>query len=238
MNPITVGIVEDSPAFRSRLKDYINASLDLRCICTFANGASALAALPEKNPQVVLMDLQLPDTSGVECVFRLKPLMPETQFMIFTVHEDTDKIFNALKAGASGYLLKRTSPAEILGAIRDLHRGGAPMSSEIARKVVQSFRSFTSASAHLTAASAVSAGNATSTGTTAVITATAAPKAGLETLSPRQEEILRLLAQGHSVKEIADHTGLTVETVRSYLKLVYQKLHVRSRTEALLKYLG
>lgn len=210
--PISVGIVEDSPPFRSRLKDFINASADLRCTCTYATGEAAIAGLPETSPQVVLMDLQLPDTSGIECVFQLKPAMPETQFMIFTVHEDTEQIFNALKSGASGYLLKRTPPDEILAAIRDLHRGGAPMSSEIARKVVQSFRS--------------------------APPAPTVDKSGLETLSPRQEEILRLLSRGCSVKEIADQTALSVETVRSYLKLVYQKLHVRSRTEALLKYLG
>ncbi|HUR59237.1 MAG TPA: response regulator transcription factor [Opitutaceae bacterium] len=211
LTTITVGIVEDSAPFRSRLRDFINASDDLHCTCTFANGASALAGLPAKSPDVVLMDLQLPDTSGVDCTFKLKSQLPGTQFMIFTVHEDSEQIFNALKAGASGYLLKRTPPDEILAAIRELHRGGAPMSSEIARKVVLSFRPEPRAR-------------------------TARP--GLESLSPRQEEILRLLSQGHTVKEIADHTGLTVETVRSYLKLVYQKLHVRSRTEALLKYLG
>jgi DNA-binding NarL/FixJ family response regulator len=209
LTTISVGIVEDSAPFRSRLKDFINASPDLRCICTFATGASAVAGLPAKAPDVVLMDLQLPDTTGVECTFKLKSQLPDTQFMIFTVHEDSEQIFNALKAGASGYLLKRTPPDEILAAIRDLHRGGAPMSSEIARKVVLSFRPEPRAT-----------------------------KPGLETLSPRQEEILRLLSQGHTVKEIAEHTGLTVETVRSYLKLVYQKLHVRSRTEALLKFLA
>ena len=208
---ITVGIVEDSAPFRSRLKDFINASPDLRCTCTYATGTAALAGLPAKAPDVVLMDLQLPDTTGVACTFQLKAQLPGTQFMIFTVHEDSEQIFNALKAGASGYLLKRTPPDEILAAIRDLHQGGAPMSSEIARKVVQSFRPTAPARS---------------------------PKPEIEALSPRQEEILRLLSQGHTVKEIADHTGLTVETVRSYLKLVYQKLHVRSRTEALLKYLG
>jgi DNA-binding NarL/FixJ family response regulator len=212
LTTITVGIVEDSAPFRSRLKDFINASPDLRCTCTYATGAAAFASLAAKAPEVVLMDLQLPDTTGVECTFQLKSRLPETQFMIFTVHEDTEQIFNALKAGASGYLLKRTPPDEILAAIRDLHRGGAPMSSEIARKVVQSFRP------------AAPAARVT--------------KPAIEVLSPRQEEILRLLSQGHTVKEIAEHTGLTVETVRSYLKLVYQKLHVRSRTEALLKYLS
>lgn len=228
---ITVGIVEDSSAFRSRLKVFINASANLRCTCTFASGGEAIAGLPQKKPDVVLMDLQLPDFSGVECTFQLKPLMSETQFMIFTVHEDTDQIFNALKAGASGYLLKRTSPTEILAAIRDLHSGGAPMSSEIARKVVQSFRA-------PSIAPAATNSRTLSVTASAVTTAPASNRAGLETLSPRQEEILRLLAQGRSVKEIAEHTGLSVETVRSYLKLVYQKLHVRSRTEALLKYLS
>jgi DNA-binding NarL/FixJ family response regulator len=206
---ISVGIVEDSAPFRSRLKDFINASPDLRCTCTYANGAAALASLPAKAPDVVLMDLQLPDTTGVECTFKLKSQLPETQFMIFTVHEDSEQIFNALKAGASGYLLKRTPPDEILAAIRDLHGGGAPMSSEIARKVVQSFRPAAAAPVR-------------------------SPKPEIEALSPRQEEILRLLSQGHTVKEIADQIGLSVETVRSYLKLVYQKLHVRSRAEALL----
>ena len=212
-SPITVGIVEDSAPFRSRLKQVIDASGDLQCTCTFASGAEAVAGLPAHSPSVVLMDLQLPDTTGVACTLQLKPLVPRTEFMIFTVHEDSEQIFNALKAGASGYLLKRTPPDEILAAIRELHRGGSPMSSEIARKVVQSFRA--PAPAPRTAA-----------------------RAEIESLSPRQEEILRLLSQGHSVKEIADHIGLSVETVRSYLKVVYQKLHVRSRTEALLKYLG
>ncbi|MES2694009.1 MAG: response regulator transcription factor, partial [Verrucomicrobiota bacterium] len=191
--PITVGIVEDSAAFRTRLKDFINASDDLRCICTCADGASAIADLPAQAPHVVLMDLQLPDCSGVDCTHRLKSALPQTEFMIFTVHEDSEQIFKALTAGASGYLLKRTPPAEVLIAIRELHRGGAPMSSEIARKVVQYFRH-------------------------------EAPKPTKPSeshgLSPRQEEILKLLAQGHVPKEIADKLGITIETVRSYLKLI------------------
>lgn len=213
MAVITIGIVEDSAAFRTKLEEFINATADLRCVATCPNGATAQKEIPAKAPNVVLMDLQLPDCSGIECTFQLKTALPNTQFMIFTVHEDSDQIFKALKAGASGYLLKRTPPDEILAAVRELHRGGAPMSSEIARKVVLSFQK---------PAPLVKNG----------------AKSGLETLSPRQEEILRLLAQGHTVKEIAHQTGLSVETVRSYLKLVYQKLHVRSRTEALLKYLA
>jgi DNA-binding NarL/FixJ family response regulator len=206
--PITVGIVEDSAAFRLRLEEYINATNDLRCVCTCPDGATARQEIPRHAPDTVLMDLQLPDCSGVDCTFHLKQALPTTEFMIFTVHEDSEQILKALKAGASGYLLKRTAPDAILTAIRELHRGGAPMSSEIARKVVHSFRQGPAA------------------------------KPGIEGLSPRQEEILRLLSQGLTVKEIAEQTALSVETVRSYLKLVYQKLHVRSRTEAMLKYLG
>src|SRR4051812_47121868 len=186
--PITIGIVEDSAPFRTKLREFINASDDVRCICTCENGATAFETIPRKAPQVVLMDLQLPDFSGIECTFRLKSELPNTQFMIFTVQEDSEQIFKALEAGASGYLLKRTPPDEILVAIRDLNRGGAPMSSEIARKVVHSFRKKTEV------------------------------KPGLEELSPRQEEILRLLAQGLVVKEISDQLGISIETVRSYLK--------------------
>jgi DNA-binding NarL/FixJ family response regulator len=206
--PITVGIVEDAAIYRKKLEGFINASGDLRCVCTCETGAAALARIPPAAPQVVLMDLQLPDCSGSECTLQLKSLLPETQFMILTVHEDSEEIFKALKQGASGYLLKRTSPQAILTAIRDLHAGGAPMSSEIARQVVQFFH-------HKPAA-----------------------KPNPHGLSPRQEEILRWLAQGYDAKEIADKMNLSVETVRSYLKLVYQKLHVRSRTQAVIRYFG
>lgn len=208
MAPINVGIVEDSSAFRTKLRDFINTSGDLRCTCVCADGATAMTEIPPNAPDVVLMDLQLPDCSGVDCTFRLKQALPKTQFMIFTVHEDSEQIFRALSAGASGYLLKRTPPDGVVAAIRDLHRGGAPMSSEIARKVVQYFR--------------------------------AKPPRPAEQhgLSPRQEEILKLLAQGLVPKEIAEKLGISVETVRSYLKLIYQKLHVRSRTEAVIKYFG
>ncbi len=206
--PITVGIVEDSASFRNKMETFINSNSEFRCVCSCPNGTTAIAEIPKAAPQVVLMDMQLPDLSGIECTFRLKQTLPDTQFMIFTVHEDSEEIFKALEAGASGYLLKRTEPEAILTAIRDLHQGGAPMSSEIARKVVQYFRQ-----KPLT-------------------------KPGVQGLSPRQEEILKLLAQGYVAKEIADKIGISVETVRSYLKLIYQKLHVRSRTEAVIKYFG
>jgi DNA-binding NarL/FixJ family response regulator len=204
--PIKVAIVEDSEVFRNKLIEFLNASDDVRCVCVCPTATAALEAIPRHAPDVVLMDIQLPDCSGIECTFRLKNDLPDTQVMIFTVHEDTEQIFKALECGASGYMLKRTPLDAILAGIRDLHRGGAPMSSEIARKVVHYFR-------HKTVA-----------------------KPELQALSPRQEEILRLLAQGHVVKEIAEKMNVTTETVRSYLKLIYQKLHVHSRTEAVIKY--
>ena len=137
---ITIGIVEDSASYRNRMAKFIDSSDDLRCVCTCENGAAALERIPETAPDVVLMDLRLPDCSGSECTEELKRRTPKTQFMIFTVNEDGEEIFKALKAGASGYLLKRTPPETILTAIRDLHHGGAPMNSEIARKVVTFFQ--------------------------------------------------------------------------------------------------
>lgn len=207
MPPITIAIVEDSSVYRRKLEEFVNSTEDIRCVCACGNGASALTNIPPLAPQIVLMDMQLPDYTGIECIARLSRVLPKTQFLVFTVHADDDQIFKALEAGASGYVLKRSSPDDILTAVRDLFRGGAPMSSEIARKVVQFFRRSPEA------------------------------KPQLE-LSPRQHEILQLLAQGYVTKEIADRMNLTVETVRSYLKLIYHKLSVRSRTEAVIKYFG
>jgi DNA-binding NarL/FixJ family response regulator len=204
--PINVCIVEDSATFRKKVADFINSTPDVRCILACETGAQALDRIPKQAVDVVLMDIQLPDISGIECTFRLKSLMPGVQVMIFTVHEDSEQIFQALELGASGYLLKRTPPDAIVAAIRDLHQGGAPMSGEIARKVVQYFGRKNTR------------------------------KPEFEGLSPRQEEILRLLAQGYVAKEIAEKMNVSVATVRSYLKLIYQKLHVHSRTEAVIKY--
>jgi len=203
---INVCIVEDSATFRKKIVDFINSTPDLKCVCACGTGAEALEQIPQQPVDVVLMDIQLPDISGIECTFRLKRLLPHAQVMIFTVHEDSEQIFQALELGASGYLLKRTPPDAIVAAIRDLYQGGAPMSGEIARKVVQYF-------------------NRKPT-----------PEPQLEGLSPRQKEILRLLAQGYVAKEIAEKMNVSVATVRSYLKLIYQKLHVHSRTEAVIKY--
>ena len=203
---INVCIVEDSATFRNTLADFINSTPDVKCTFACETGTEAIEQIPKQTVDVVLMDIQLPDISGIECTFRLKSMMPDVQVMIFTVHEDSEQIFRALELGASGYLLKRTPPDAIVAAIRDLHQGGAPMSSEIARKVVQYF-------------------NRKNT-----------RKPELEGLSPRQEEILRLLAQGYVAKEIAEKVNVSVATVRSYLKLIYQKLHVHTRTEAVIKY--
>ena len=171
----------------------------------WGDAESALEALPEKKPDVVLMDINLPGMSGVEAVKRLKPLLPDTQFVMLTVYEDADHIYNALAAGATGYLLKQTPRAELLGALEDVHRGGSPMTSNIARKVVQSFKQ------------------------------AAAAQRPTE-LSPREQEVLELLARGYLYKEIAERLNISVPTVNTYVRRMYEKLHVRSRAQAVAKY--
>jgi DNA-binding NarL/FixJ family response regulator len=205
---IQVAVVEDSAPVRANLVDTLNRSADARCVCACATAAQALAEIPPLAPHVILMDLHLPDGSGVDCTFRLKQQLPDTQVMILTVHEDSDLIFKALEFGASGYLLKRTPPDALLAGIREIRTGGCPMSSEVARKVVQYFRNKRTA------------------------------KSELHELSPRQEEMLRLLARGYVPKEIAEEMKVSITTVRSYLHLIYQKLHVQNRTEAVIKYFG
>jgi DNA-binding NarL/FixJ family response regulator len=179
---------------------------ELNCTGTCSSGEIALEVLPKNPPQVVIMDIQLPGISGIQCTLRLCQLLPDTQVLVYTVYGDNEQVFKALKAGASGYLLKRSTPAEIIEAIFDVHQGGAPMSGEIARKVVRSFSE------------------------------PAAPKATGQ-LTPRQEEILGLLARGFVAKEIAHQLGISFDTVRFHLKDIYAKLHVRSKTEAVVKYL-
>lgn len=202
----TVAIVEDNKTIRESLAEFVQSDPECRCVCTCATGEEALRLLPRHQPDLVLMDIQLPNMSGIECCARLKELLPNTQILMVTVYEDTDRIFKALRAGACGYLLKRCTPEELLAAIREVRQGGAPMSREIARKVIASFRE------PLTAAREV------------------------EDLSPREREILELLAEGFSNKKIADRLGVTDGTVRWHLRHVYHKLHVRSRTEAALKF--
>ena len=202
----TVSIVEDDAPAREVLAEWIRHAPDFRYLSQFGSGESALAKLPQEKPSVVLMDINLPGMSGIECVRQLKPQLPDTQFVMLTVYEDTDHIFDALAVGASGYLLKQTPRDELLTALKNVHAGGSPMTSNIARKVVQSFLRPT-------------------------------PQVDESVnLSPREREVLELLACGYLYKEIADNLGITVATVVTYIRRIYEKLHVRSRAQAVAKY--
>ncbi|HEY2082474.1 MAG TPA: response regulator transcription factor [Verrucomicrobiae bacterium] len=205
--PIKISIVEDSDKFRETLARVLNRAEGFCCISHYPNAEDALKALPQAKPEVVLMDINLPGMNGVECVRQLKQSLPTVQVMMLTVYEDTENIFNALAAGASGYMLKRTPRDELLDAIREVHRGGSPMTTHIARKVVQSFQR------------AVPAASAT------------------EALSPREQEVLDCLAQGFLYKEIAEKLSISYETVHTYIRRIYEKLQVRTRTEAVAKFL-
>jgi DNA-binding NarL/FixJ family response regulator len=204
---IKVAIVEDNRSFRDKLSNYLNETKGYQCIGSFDSAEDAVKHIPKLLPEVVLMDIHLPRMSGVDCARRLKELCPSVQILILTVYEDNDRIFGALKAGASGYLLKRADPTDILDAIQDVKQGGSPMSSQIARRVVQSFHE------------------------------SAPDPQKSQSLSQREEEILQQLSKGYSTKEIADRSSISVNTVRSHLRHIYEKLHVRSRTEAVLKFL-
>jgi DNA-binding NarL/FixJ family response regulator len=207
MRDLRIGIVEDNRELRESLQEIVKSAPGLRCVCAYGNAEDAILNLPKHSPDLVLMDIHLPVRSGIECTRRLKDLCPQLQVLILTVYEDNESIFNALKAGASGYLLKRSSPAEILAAIADVNVGGAPMSSQIARQVIASFR---------------------------------APAPTLEPegepLSEREKEVLGYLTKGYSGKEIADKMHVSFNTIKTHMRHVYQKLHVRSRTEILLRF--
>ena len=205
--PISVSIVEDNDKLRGTLARVINRADGFRCVSDYANAEDALKDLPQVRPDVVLMDINLPGMNGVECVRQLKQLLPQTQVMMLTVYEDTENIFNALTAGASGYMLKRTSSKELLEAIQEVHRGGSPMTMHIARKVVPSFQK------------------------------TAATAQPTENLSEREQQVLDLLSQGLMYKEIADKLEISYETVHTYIRRIYEKLQVRTRTEAVAKFL-
>jgi DNA-binding NarL/FixJ family response regulator len=207
---IAVSIVEDDAGVRSSLVKLINSSPGYRCVSQHSSAENALDEIPKLKPDVALMDINLPGINGVECVRKLKPMLPRTQVIMLTVYQNTDHIFKALAAGATGYLLKQTPPAELLAAIRDVNAGGSPMSGHIARKIVQSFQDTTSAAA----------------------------RAESDSLSPREAEVLDLLAKGFLYKEIADHMKISYATVHTHIRHVYEKLHVRSRTEAVAKHLN
>jgi DNA-binding NarL/FixJ family response regulator len=200
--------VEDDVPAREILAGWIRTANGFRCVGEFDDAETALAKLPQEKPSVVLFDINLPGMNGIECVRKLKPRLPDTQFVMVTVYEDANHIFNALSAGASGYLLKQMRRQDLLDALKDVHAGGSPMSSQIARKVVQNFyRSETQ-------------------------------DAGGETveLSPREREVLELLARGYLYKEIAEMLKISVQTVNTYIRRIYEKLHVRSRAQAVAKY--
>ncbi len=204
---IPVSIVEDNEQLRTTLARVINRADGFRCLSHYGSAEDALKALPHARPEVVLMDINLPGMNGVECVRQLKQLLPQVQVIMLTVYEDTDNIFSALAAGAAGYLLKRTKSAELLEAIREVHRGGSPMTTHIARKVTQSF-----------------------------LRAGPSPQPA-ENLSQREQEVLDCLSQGFLYKEIAEKLGISYETVHTYIRRIYEKLQVRTRTEAVAKFL-
>jgi DNA-binding NarL/FixJ family response regulator len=205
--PITVAIVEDNAEICEGLEHVLAKSPGFTCLCACRNAETALRKIPLCNPDVVIMDIQLPGTSGIDCTAQLKRLLPATQILMFTVYDDSEQIFRALEAGASGYLLKRSSEAVLLNALREVKSGGAPMTGDIARRVVESFRK----------------------------PAPAANKTA--DLTPREDEVIKLLAVGLAAKEIASRLAISVDTVNVHLKHIYEKLHVRSRIEAVIKYL-
>ena len=205
---ITIAIVEDVRGTRENLMELLKRSPGLKCVGAFASAENALRDLPALAPDVVLMDVNLPGMSGVQCTAQLKARLPKTQFLMLTAYENSELIFESLRAGASGYLMKNTEPDEILAAIEQVHAGGSPMSMQIARKVVSHFQEIKK------------------------------PSSEFEQLTPRELEILSLLAKGFLYKEIADQLKISLHTVRGHLHLVYEKLHVQSRSEAIIKFLG
>lgn len=204
---IRVAIVEDSRGTRESLTELLGHAPTLRCVGAHPSGEEALRQIPGETPDVVLMDINLPQMNGIECVAQLKQQMPKTQVLMLTTYEEGDLIFDSLRKGASGYLLKNMPPAELVQAIEEVHTGGAPMSPQIARKVVSHFQQIKK------------------------------PQSDMEQLTKREEEILSLLAKGYFYKEIAEKMGITIHTVKAHSHHVYEKLHVQSRTEAVLKYI-
>ena len=205
---IKVALVEDQPKVRESWIKLINSFPDFTCTCACTTGEEAVRTIPLEMPDVVLMDIFLPRMSGIECTVRLKALLPQTQIVILTAMDDQELVFLALEAGADGYLLKRTKPSDLRTALLDVLGGGAPMTSQIARRVIESFRQ------------------------------KAKIRDESSRLSMREEQILVLLSQGYSNKMIADKLAVSVDTVCSHLKHVFTKLHVSSRTEAVVRYMA
>ena len=205
---ITLAIVEDLDEVRDGLKNFIGLSSDFKVLDTFKTAEEALYDIPELRPDIVIMDINLPGMNGIECIRQVKDKSPGTQFMMFTVYENDEKVFEALKAGASGYLLKNTGLVQLIEALKELYNGGSPMSANIARKLVTVFRDKEKS------------------------------RAAVEVLSGRENEILQLLTRGLLYKEIADQLHISTGTVRQHIHKIYEKLHVQNRTEAINKAYG
>ncbi len=206
--PVRVSIVEDNRGTRESLLELLKREPGVQCSGVYASGEEALLGIPKDKPDVVLMDINLTGMNGIECVARLKEHVPKTQVLMLTTYEESDLIFDSLRAGANGYLLKNMAPAELVQSIHQVHAGGSPMSMHIARKVVNHFQQIKD------------------------------PSSEMEQLTKREQEILALLAKGYLYKEIADQLGISMSTVRAHLHTVYEKLHVQSRTQAVVKYLA
>lgn len=202
---ISIAIVEDLDEVREGLKNFISLNTEFFVVGAFKSGEEALSKLPEISPDIVIMDINLPGMNGIECIKQVKDKSPSTQFMMFTVYENDEKVFEALKAGASGYLLKNTGLLQIAESVRELHEGGSPMSANIARKLVNVFHQ------------------------------PSRENSAVDVLSNRENEILQLLAKGLLYKEIADHLQISTGTVRQHIHKIYEKLHVQNRTEAINK---
>jgi DNA-binding NarL/FixJ family response regulator len=211
---IQVALVEDDHGVRTNLANMIDSAPGFHCQGSYANGQAALQNIPANRPDVVLMDINMPGMLGTECVRRLKSVAPDLPILMLTVYDDSEQVFKSLMAGATGYLLKRTPKDKLLEAIREINSGGAPMSRQIARRVVQYFQGI----------------NQTPEA------ARSSPEVG--TLTEREGQVLKHLSQGYAYKEIAGLMNISFETVRTYVRSIYEKLHVHSRTEATLKYLG
>jgi DNA-binding NarL/FixJ family response regulator len=207
---INVSIVEDDAKLRATLERYLMTQPGFRCVSVYPNAEAALAGIPTVKPHVVLMDINLPGMNGIECVARLRQALPAARIIMLTVFDEGEQIFNALSAGAFGYLVKSSRPAKILEAIREVHGGGSPMSGSIARKVVQTLQ--------------------------AQAAAQAAKRAETEALSARELEVLQALSKGHTYKQIAADLGISLGTVRTYIQRTYEKLHVHSHAEAVMKF--
>jgi DNA-binding NarL/FixJ family response regulator len=208
VTPITIALVEDDRETREGLVELLTGETRVRCIGIYPTGEAAAREIPQVKPQVALVDINLPGMSGIECVSQIKKQLPKLQVLMLTKYEESDLIFNSLRAGASGYLLKKMLTVELIAAIEQVYAGGAPMSMQIARKVVDHFRQIKQ------------------------------PASDLDKLTPREQEVLALLAKGFLYKEISDRLGISFHTFRNHQRAIYEKLHVHSRTEAAGKYFG